>query len=75
MSQVSAQERPVRVGVFDDLLHADAAVANLLQAGFSRDQLMVVCSDVAIREHFSHLPQELPAGSLTPHAVITGGAI
>ncbi len=75
MSQTSAQERPVRVGVFDSLEQADAAVANLFKAGFSRDQLMVVCSDVAIRDHFSDLPQELPSGSYTQNAVITGGSI
>ncbi|MCE9606124.1 MAG: hypothetical protein K8U03_14605 [Planctomycetia bacterium] len=69
------QERPVRVGVFSDVPHADEAVARLLQAGFSRDNLSIVCSDETIRAHYDGITTEEPAGSHTPLAVAAGGTI
>jgi len=69
------QERPVRVGVFSDVEHADQAVAGLLQAGFSRDNLSVVCSDEVIRAHYEGIKTEEPAGAHTPLAVAAGGTL
>lgn len=69
------QERPVRVGVFSDVEHADRAVANLLAAGFTRDKLSVVCSDEVIRAHYEGIKTEEPAGAHTPLAVAAGGTI
>jgi hypothetical protein len=69
------QERPVRVGVFSDVKRADQAVANLLAAGFTRDNLSVVCSDEVIRAHYEGIKTEEPAGAHTPLAVAAGGTI
>lgn len=69
------QERPVRVGVFTDVAHADQAVARLLQSGFSKDQLSVVCSDETVRAHYEGIKTEEPAGAHTPLAVAAGGTI
>lgn len=68
-------ERPVRVGVFSDVAHADQAVARLLQSGFSHDNLSVVCSDETIRAHFDGIKTEEPAGAHTPLAVAAGGTM
>ena len=66
---------PVRAAVFDDVVSADRAVANLLTAGFAPDQLGVVCSDEAKRRHFAGLHEEAPSGSQTSRAAAAGGAI
>jgi hypothetical protein len=75
MSSKSVSERPVRVGIFDTLPDADRAVDGLLQAGFTKEQLSVVCSDEAVRRHFQSLHHQDPAGSHTPAAAATGAAI
>ncbi len=68
-------DRPVRVGVFSDVAHADQAVERLLAAGYSRDQLSVICSDEKIRAHYEGIKTEEPAGAHTPLAVAAGGTI
>ena len=68
-------DRPVRVGVFSDVAHADQAVAKLLAAGYSHDQLSVICSDEKIRAHYDGIKTEEPAGSHTPLAVAAGGTL
>ena len=68
-------EKPFRVGVFDTVAQADAAVRNLLGAGFTRDQLAVICSDKYKEHFFKSLPTPKPAGSYTGEAVVAGGAI
>lgn len=75
MENASTLERPIRVGVFSTMRAADCAVENLLNAGFTRDQITVVCSDRAKEEHFREFEHEEPAGSYTPAAVAVGGAI
>jgi hypothetical protein len=56
-------EKPFRVGVFDTVAQAEQAVHRLLDAGFTRDQLAVVCSDrhkeELFRQEHLHTP---PAG-------------
>lgn len=69
------QDRPVRVGVFSDVEHADQAVSRLLAAGYARDQLSVVCSDETIRAHYDGIKTEVPAGAHTPLAVAAGGTL
>jgi hypothetical protein len=76
MSQKStSSSRPVRAGVFDDLPSADQAVAGLLDAGFSPQQISVICSDESKRRHFAGLHEEEPSGSHTAEAAAAGGAI
>lgn len=75
MENASTMERPIRVGVFSTIRAADCAVDNLLKAGFTRDQISVICSDRATEDHFHAFEHEEPAGSHTATAVGVGGAI
>jgi hypothetical protein len=73
-----AVEKPFRVGIFDTVEQADRAVHRLLDAGFSRDQLAIVCSDKHKEKLFQreHLHTEEPASSsYTPEAVPAGAAV
>lgn len=65
-------ERPLRVGVFDTTSEADAAVAELLAAGFTMEQVTVICSQEAVQRHFARFEHQDPAGSNTPAAALTG---
>jgi hypothetical protein len=75
MENASTLERPLRVGVFSTIRAADCAVDNLLKAGFTSEQISVVCSDRVKEEHFHQFEHEEPAGSHTASAVAVGGAI
>jgi hypothetical protein len=69
------QERPVRVGVYDTIGEADRAVEDLLAAGFTKDEITVICSDQAKERHFREFEHQDRAGQNTPAAAATGGAI
>lgn len=71
----NALETPFRVGVFSTIQAADNAVARLLSAGFTRDEISVVCSDEVKESHFREFEHEKPAGTNTPAAVAIGGSI
>lgn len=75
MENASILERPIRVGVYSTIRTADCAVEHLLKAGFTAKQISVVCSDLAIEEHFHRFEHEQPAGAHTATAVAVGGAI
>ncbi len=64
-----------REGAFDTIAQADRAIRRLLAAGFSQDQLAVICP-AKFKDHFlseaSH--SEAPAASAT-HALALGGAL
>jgi hypothetical protein len=68
-------ERPLRAGVFGTAAEAEQAVRGLLDAGFSKDQITVVCSDQAVERHFKDFHNQDPAGTHTPATAVTGGAI
>jgi uncharacterized protein YcfJ len=68
-------EKPMRVGVFDTIAEADAAVADLLKVGFTKDQITVICSDKRKEGHFEEYEHQKPGGSRTPIAAATGSAI
>lgn len=68
-------EKPIRVGVFNSVELASDAVKRLLDAGFSKDQVTVVCSDETKERHFREFEHQSPAGTNTPAAVATGGAV
>ena len=75
MENASTLERPIRVGVFSTIRAADCAVDNLLKAGFTPQQITVICSDRTKEDHFHEFEHEEPAGAYTPAAVAVGGAI
>jgi len=71
----AAPDLPLRVGVFDTPAEADAAVDELLAAGFTTEQVTVICSRHAVQEHFARFEHQDPAGSKTPAAALTGGVL
>jgi hypothetical protein len=68
-------EKPVRVAVFDTVAQADRAVRRLLDAGFKKDELAVVCSDEHKEAFFRDLPTPEPGASYTPEAIGVGSAV
>jgi hypothetical protein len=54
---------------------ADRAVHNLLAAGFSKDELAVICSDEYKEQFFKDLPTPEPSGTYTPQGIVAGGAV
>jgi hypothetical protein len=75
MNANSENPRPLRAGILDSVADADLAVAELLAAGFTGDQITVVCSERAVKEHFKSYEHQDPAGEHTAAAALTGGAI
>jgi hypothetical protein len=67
-------DKPFRVGTFDTVAQAERAVHSLLAAGFTKDQLAVICSDRSKEQFFANLPAPEVAG---PHnsALVGAGAI
>jgi hypothetical protein len=63
----------IRVGVFDDVSAAERAVRGLLNTGFQREQISVLCSDDVKERYFEAFKQQQPAGTHTPEAA-AGGA-
>ncbi len=75
MPTKSRKELPVRIGVFSTVPQARDAVNKLLAAGFGQDQITVVCSDKTREREFREFEHQDPAGTFTPAAAATGGAI
>jgi hypothetical protein len=63
------------VGVFATVHEAERAVRGLLDAGFTTEEITVVCSDEQKEKYFRAFEHQEPAGTMTPKAVLTGGAI
>ena len=45
MTKFNDKDKPVRVGVFGSVDGADRAVHGLLDSGFTKDEITVICSD------------------------------
>ena len=56
--------KPLWVGTFETVAGAERAVRSLLAAGFTREQLAVICSDKSKEQFFANLPAPELAG---PH--------
>jgi len=65
---------PIRVGVFPDVPAADAAVHGLVDAGFPKETISVICPSCEPTD-FPGVERQAPAGSHTPEAAASGGAI
>jgi hypothetical protein len=63
-----------RVGTFDTVAEAEAAVRSLLADGFSKKQLAVICSDKSKEQFFATLPAPELAGP-HPGPLVGAGAI
>jgi len=75
MTRVKGPDTPVRVGVFSDVAEAELAVSRLLSAGFTKEQITVICSDETRQRHFRQFEHQHPAGEHTPAAATGGSAI
>ena len=64
----------VQVGVFRSLSAADTAVAALVDEGFAKETITVICPTCSV-DRFPGTHKEQPSGSHTPQAIAAGGAI
>ena len=75
MATTQGMQQAVRAGVFSSLPAAVSVVSNLLEAGFTKEQITVVCSDQAKERHFREFEHQQPAGSETSSAVVAGSGV
>ncbi|HEX4130652.1 MAG TPA: hypothetical protein VHZ24_11470 [Pirellulales bacterium] len=75
-NQTSASDKPIRVGVFLTAAAADHAIDELLRAGFTVEEITVLCSaESPEHEHFRSFEHQEPAGTYAPAAIAAGGAL
>lgn len=70
-----SSERKFEAGVFATVEEAELAVRKLLDAGFAKEHISVVCSDDSKERYFREYEHEEPAGTFTTQAALAGGAI
>ncbi len=75
MSHSSDDEKTLRVGVFSTMRQAETVVHALLDTGFTKEQITVICSNEAREKYFREYEHQQPGGSHTATAVALGGAI
>jgi hypothetical protein len=75
MSTQVSTDRALEVGVFNSVEEARQAVHGLLDAGFTTDQITVVCSDETKELYFHEFDHQQPAGTHTAKATIAGSTI
>jgi uncharacterized protein YacL len=68
------QHQPIVAGVMRSVSQADHLVQRLLNAGFHKNQITVMCSDRATEAHFREFEHQEPAGFYTFKAMIVGAA-
>ena len=71
----TAHSKPIRAAIFSTMDQADEAVRRLLDSGFEKEQITVVCSDETVERHFREYERQQPAGSHTSTGVLAGGAV
>ena len=69
------QSQPIRAAVFSTVDETKEAVSRLLAAGFSKDQITVICSDEAKERHFRQFEHEDPAGDHADRGIAAGVTI
>jgi len=65
--------RTIRAGVFSNEDDAFRAVRDLLAAGFTVEEVTVICSDRNVEKRFEAFHHQDKAGEHTPEAAMTGG--
>jgi hypothetical protein len=73
MHHSSDVDRPVRVGVFPTVSQAEQAVRALFDAGFTKKQISVVCSDEHTERLFGELAHPVHTARQTAEAIAVGG--
>ena len=69
------KDLPVRAGVFVTVAETEKAVRGLLDAGFTKKEITVICSNEAAESHFQEFEHQDPAGAHTSNAALAGGTI
>jgi hypothetical protein len=72
---VEKPSQPIRAAVYSTIAETRQAVSRLLAAGFTKDQITVICSDDTKERYFREFEHQEKAGANTPAAAATGGAI
>jgi hypothetical protein len=67
-------EKTIRAAVFRDVQVVEEVTRKLLETGFTREQISVLCSEDAKERHFREFEHEEPAGTHTPEDAARGGA-
>lgn len=73
--EAKTTQKPFRAGVFSSLAEAEQAVQLLLDAGFSKQELSVICSDESLQKHFKDLEPPHPTPNDAANTAIAGGAV
>jgi hypothetical protein len=68
-------DRPVRVAIFETVPQVADAIRGLLEAGFAKEHVSVVCSDRAKEKFFAEYEHDKPAGATTADAAGAGALI
>lgn len=74
-SNTLAADSEAEVAIFSSVEQAESAVRRLLELGFDKDHITVVCSDWNKEKYFSEFEHQEPAGTFTPQAALTGVAV
>jgi len=75
MTHQEIDNRSLEVGVFNTVDEARQAVHGLMSAGFTNQQITVVCSDETKEKYFHEFDHQQPAGTHTASATLAGGTI
>jgi hypothetical protein len=75
MNEERTEKHPVRAGVFSTLPSADRAVAHLLAASFTAEEISVVCSNETKEAHFREFEHQEPAGSKAGTGAVAGAGV
>lgn len=75
MSEPNLNRASLEAGVFSNVEEAAKAVRGLLNAGFTKEQVTVICSDQTKERYFREFEHQEPAGTFTPTAAVVGGSI
>lgn len=71
----STSEKPIRAAIFTEIKETDIAVKKLLDAGFTTEEITVVCSDTTKERYFREYDHQDHAGRNVPVAAGIGGAV
>lgn len=75
MNAQTSQHPQVSAGVYSRVADTQRAVESLLAAGFTVEQITVVCSDETKERHFKRFEHQQPVGQNTPAAAAAGGTL
>lgn len=75
MTRAAHPNSAIRLGIFSTLRQAEKVVEELLAAGFTKDQISVICSDATRQRHFTQFEHQPAPGKIDPVAVTAGGVI